>query len=380
VDRDRFPGLRDGWVRLDWPAGTQMVGAAIDAAAAWMRSGLSANHGGAFRQSQATDALVADARAACAELLGAAPEGIAFAESMTSMTMRVAAAAGRTLGPGDEVVVTRLDHDGNVRPWVIAAERAGATVRWVEPEPATLDLPPGRVASALTPRTRWVAVTAASNVVGTAPDVGAIAAAAHEVGARIYVDAVAAVPHLRVRLDEWGADALVCSAYKWYGPHVGVLAARPALLAELHPDKLAPSSDAAPERWELGTPPYEALSAVRAAARFMLDRVVPTGWAEERRLGARMDAGLRALPRVTVHGRRAEGDSPTSFFSVSGRRPRAVAEALAAERIAVWNGNSYALELSRLLGLEPDGAVRAGLVHYNEEADVDRLLEAVARL
>jgi cysteine desulfurase family protein (TIGR01976 family) len=380
VDRERFPGLRDDWVRLDGPAGTQAVDSAIEAATAWWRSGDPANAHGPFPQAAATDALVWSARQVCADLLGGEPHGIVFGESMTSLTMRVAAAVGRTLGPGDEVVVTRLDHDGNVRPWVVAAGRAGATVRFAEPDPDTLALRPDHVAAVLSERTRWVAFTATSNVVGTAPDVAALCDVARDAGARTYVDAVATAPHRRIDRRGWGADAVVCSAYKWYGPHLGVLSADPDLLAGLHPDKLVPSPDTVPERWELGTLPFEQLAAAHAAARFVLDRVVPLGWAEEQALGDKLDAGLRAVDGIDVLGERRPGDAPTRWFTVAGIEPETVARRLAEQRIAVWAGTNYAWEISHWLGLGDAGAVRAGLVHYNEAADVDRLLDALARI
>jgi cysteine desulfurase family protein (TIGR01976 family) len=379
VDRERFPGLRDGWVRLDGPAGTQALDDAIEAAVAWWRSGDPANAHGPFPQAAATDALVWSTRQACAELLGGQPEGIAFGGSMTSMTMRFAAAVGRTLGPGDEVVVTRLDHDGNVRPWMVAAERAGATVHFAEPDRDTLALEPAHVAAVLSERTRWVAFTATSNVTGTAPDVAAICRLARDAGARTYVDAVAATPHRRIDRRGWGADAVVCSAYKWYGPHVGVLSADPALLAGLHPDKLVPSPDTVPERWELGTLPFEQLAGVRAAARFMLDRVIPHGWVEEQALGDKLDAGLRAIDGVAVLGERRPGDAPTRWFTVAGVEPEDTARRLAEHRVAVWSGTNYAWEIAHWLGLGDAGAVRAGLVHYNDATDVDRLLDALAR-
>jgi selenocysteine lyase/cysteine desulfurase len=377
MDRERFPGLADGWVRFDGPAGTQAVDDAIEAPAAWWRSGSPANAHGPFPQADATDALVWSAREACGELLGSTPESIVFGESMTSLTLRFAAAVGRTLGPGDEVVVTRLDHDGNVRPWVIAAQRAGAVVRFAEPDAKTLALGPEHVAAAITERTRWIAVTATSNVVGTASDVAAICALAREAGARTYVDAVAAAPHRRIDRRGWDADAVVCSAYKWYGPHTGVLTADPQLLGELTPDKLVPSPDTVPDRWELGTLPFEQLASLRAAARFMLDRVVPLGWAEEQALGDRLDAELRAIDGVTVLGERRPGDAPTRWFTVAGLDPEEVAGRLAERRIAVWAGTNYAWEISHWLGLGDAGAVRAGLVHYNDADDVDRFLEAL---
>ena len=295
---------------------------------------------------------------------------------MTALTMRFSAAAGRTLGPGDEVVCTRLDHDANVRPWVIAAERAGATVRFAEPEQGTLELPASAVEAVLSERTRWVAVTAASNAVGTVPDLPGIVAAAHRAGARVYVDAVHASPHRPMDFAGLGADALACSAYKWFGPHVGVLCAEPELLGELTPDKLKPSSDGVPQRWELGTLPFEALAGVAAAAQY----TASLGWdavlEHERALLEQARDGLAAIEGVTLYGDARER-TPTLMFNVGGVPPEDVAAALAEREIAVWDGNYYAWELERFLGIAPAGAVRAGFVHYNDARDAERLLDAV---
>jgi selenocysteine lyase/cysteine desulfurase len=231
----------------------------------------------------------------------------------------------------------------------------------------------------LSERTRWIAVTAASNAVGTIPDLPAIVAVAHDAGARVYVDAVHAAPHRPIDVAALGCDALVCSAYKWFGPHIGVLWARPDLLEALHPDKLRPSPDEIPDRFELGTLPFESLAGVRAAADFMLSLDRDALRAHEDALLARMLDGLRGIGGVTVYG--AAGDrAPTLMFNVAGRTATDVARALAAERIAVWHGNYYALELSEHLGLEPEGAVRAGAVAYTGEEDVRRLLDVVERL
>jgi cysteine desulfurase family protein (TIGR01976 family) len=379
MHRTRFPGLSDGWARLDGAAGTQMVDDAIEEMAAWMRSGHAANHGGAFQAAERTDALVDEARASVGRLLGAGPEGIVFGPSMTALTMRFAAAACRSLQPGDEIVLTRLDHDANVAPWLIAAARAGVEVRFAEPERETLELPAAAVEAVLSPRTRWVAVTAASNAVGTIPDLPGIVEAAHAAGARVFLDAVHATPHRAIDVAALGCDALACSAYKWFGPHIGILWARPDLLGELSPDKLRPSPDTVPERWELGTLPFESLIGVRAAADFVarLDREELR--AHEDRLLAQMVEGLGALDGVTVHGA-ARDRTATVMFTVAGHCSHDVAAHLARAEIAVWHGNYYALELSRWLGLEPDGALRAGVVAYNDGDEVDRLLEAVAEL
>jgi cysteine desulfurase family protein (TIGR01976 family) len=379
MHRTRFPGLSDGWARLDGAAGTQMVDDAIEEMAAWMRSGHSANLGGAFQAAERTDALVDQARASVARLLGASAEAIVFGPSMTALTMRFSAAACRALQPGDEIVCTRLDHDANVAPWLIAAARAGAEVRFAEPEADTLELPAAAVEAVLSERTRWVAVTAASNAVGTIPDLDGIVAAAHAAGARVFVDAVHATPHRPIDVAALGADALACSAYKWFGPHIGILWARPELLADLGPDKLRPSPDTVPERWELGTLPFESLIGVRAAADFVLALDREELRAHEDRLLAQMVEGLGGLDGVRLHGG-ARDRTATVMFTVEGHTSHDVAAHLARAEVAVWHGNYYALELSRWLGLEPAGALRAGVVAYNDRDDVDRLLEAVAEL
>jgi cysteine desulfurase family protein (TIGR01976 family) len=379
MHRDRFPGLADGWARLDGPAGTQMVDDAIEAMAAFMRSGDNANHGGAFRAAQRTDELIEGARATVGALLGGDPRGVVFGPSMTALTMRFAATVGRTLQVDDEIVCSRLDHDANVAPWLIAAGRAGAHVRFAEPERGTLELPASAVEAVLGERTRWVAVTAASNAVGTIPDLPGIVAAAHHVGARVYVDAVHAAPHREIDVAAVGCDALACSAYKWFGPHVGILWARPELLADLQPDKLRPSPDNVPDRWELGTQPFEALAGVRAAAGFVMALDREAVRAHESRLLGRMVEGLGTLDGVTLYGA-ARDRTSTVMFTVAGRSSTEVARELARAEVAVWDGNYYALELARWLDLEREGAVRAGVVAYNDERDVDRLLEAVAGL
>jgi cysteine desulfurase family protein (TIGR01976 family) len=380
MNRERFPGLaHETWARLDGPAGTQMVDSAIEAMDAWMRSGRGANHGGQFAAAHATDELIETARASTGALLGAPAQEIVFGSAFTTLTMAFAGAVGRTLRPGDEIVCTRLDHDANVRPWVIHAERNGATVRFADPEPGALDLPASAVEAVLSDRTRWVAVTHASNAVGTIPDLAGIIAAAHAAGAYVYIDAVHAAPHREIDVAALGCDALACSAYKWFGPHVGVQWARRELLEALTPDKLLPSPDTVPDRWENGTPPFESLAGVAAAA----DYTRTLGWdavrAHEEHLLAGALEGLDALPKVTVHGR-ARDRTPTLMFTVDGLTSTEAAIRLAEREVAVWDGNYYAHELERFLGLAPHGAVRAGFVHYNDERDLERLLDAVESL
>ena len=293
--------------------------------------------------------------------------------------------------------MSRLDHDANVRPWVQAAQQAGAVVRWAEVDPATGELPSGQYAGLIGDRTRLVAVTAASNVIGTRPDVAAITAMARAAGALSYVDGVHATPHVPVDVRALGADFYATSAYKWSGPHVGTVIASPALLETVHPDKLVPSSDDVPWRFELGTPPFASFAGVTAAVHHLAgltagqagqsgslrDRVIASMTEVERheqKLFEVMLTGLDGMAHVTMYGKPASRTA-TAYFTVAGRTPQQVAEHLASRRINVWHGHNYAWELTGVLGIREAGsAVRAGLVHYNDAADVDRLLTAVAEL
>ena len=402
--RALYPALADGDAYLDGAAGTQVPVSVIEAVAAAYRTGMG-NLGGAFAASGRADAIVARARAAVADLVGAVPGGVVFGPSATALAYRMADALSRGWTAGDDIVVSRLDHDANVRPWIQAAGRAGVTVKWAEVDLVTGELPAGQYAELVGPRTRLVAVTAASNAIGTRPDVAAIAAFAHAAGALCYVDGVHATPHAPVDVTALGADFYATSAYKWSGPHLAALAASPDLLETVWPDKLAPSSNAVPWRFERGTLPFADLAGVTAAVDHLAalaPRPVPgsgpagpAGPAASRRqrvlasmaaveahesaLFARLLGGLAEFDYVTLHGKAARR-APTAFFSVAGVTPRAAAEYLASRRVNVWDGDNYAYELCTALGLEPDGAVRAGLVHYNDATDVDRLLEGVAEL
>jgi cysteine desulfurase family protein (TIGR01976 family) len=299
-----------------------------------------------------------------------------------------------TWAPGDEVVVSQLDHDANVRPWLSAAARAGAVVRFAEVDVATGELLAEQYAELVGERTRLVAVTAASNVLGTRPDVPAISAIAHRAGALTYVDGVHATPHGPVDVAALGADIYATSAYKWCGPHVGALVARPELLERLRPDKLKPSDDGVPWRFETGTLPIADLAGVAAAVAHLaaLDPAA-TGTRRQRLLASMsaaqehelalfetMLAGLAAMPRVTLYGKPARRTA-TAYFTVAGYPPGEVARHLAERRVNVWHGHNYAWELTGLLGIrDRGGAVRAGLVHYNDRDDVNRLLAGVAEL
>jgi cysteine desulfurase family protein (TIGR01976 family) len=262
--RALYPALADGYAYLDGAAGTQVPTGVIDAITDAYRGGLG-NAGGAFPASRRSAAITARCRLAIAELVGGVPDGVVLGPNMTTLTYRFAHTLAATWRPGDEIVLSRLDHDANVRPWVQAAQRAQATVRWARFDPASGELPAGQYDELIGARTRLVAVTAASNVLGTRPDVAAITAKAHAAGALAYVDGVHATAHGPTDVAALGADFYATSAYKWSGPHIGAVIADPDLLATLRPDKLLPSPDTVPERFETGTPPYADLAAAAAA-------------------------------------------------------------------------------------------------------------------
>ena len=387
--RAAFPALGDGIAHFDGPGGSQVPRQVADAVAGALTAGVS-NRGTVTAAERRADDLTVGARAAIADLLGADPRGVVFGRSMTQLTYDVSRALAKGWGPGDEVVVTRLDHDANIRPWVQAAEAAGATVRWAGFDRTTGDLHPAGVTALLTDRTRLVAVTGGSNLLGTRPDLRVIAAAAHAAGALVYVDGVHLTPHAPVDVLALGADLFACSPYKFFGPHLGALVADPALLEAIRPDKLLPSTDAVPERFELGTLPYELLAGVTATVDFIADLVPGDGTRRERvvasmtaverhedRLFARLLEGLRAMDQVTVHAA-PRRRTPTTLFSVDGKPAREVYERLATLGVNAPAGSFYALEASRWIGLGDTGAVRAGLAPYTDVDDVDRLLAGIA--
>jgi cysteine desulfurase family protein (TIGR01976 family) len=391
--RALYPALADGYAYLDGAAGTQVPATVVEAIAGAYRAGIG-NVGGAFPASGRSDELVAGCRRAVADLVGGEPAGVVLGPNMTTLTYRLANALAGGWGPGDEVVVSRLDHDANVRPWLQAAARVGAVVRWAEVDPATGELPAGQYEGLVGERTRLVAVSAASNVLGTRPDLAAICATAHAAGALTYVDGVHAAAHGPVDAAALGADLYATSAYKWSGPHVGAVVADPALLETLRPDKLASSPDRVPERFEQGTSPFADFAGVVAAVDHLASLDPDATGTRRQRLLASMAAaeayelelfgmllgGLEAMSHVTLYGKAARRTA-TAYFTVAGHTPRQVAERLAARRVNVWNGHNYAWELTGVLAIrDAGGAVRAGLVHYNTRDEVDRLLEGVAEL
>jgi cysteine desulfurase family protein (TIGR01976 family) len=392
--RGLFPGLADGYAHLEGADGTLMPESVAHAISTAVRLPVSPR-GGVFPASGRAEALTAAARAAIADLVGGVPAGVVLGPSMTTLTWHVARALARTWRPGDEVVVSRLDHDANVRPWVQLAKEAGVTVRWAEVDIETGELPAWQYDDLVTDRTRVVALTAASHVLGTRPDVAAIAARAHAVGALTYVDAVHAAPHTFVDAAELGADFLAVSGYTICGPHVSAVVASPDLLGRLEPDRLLPAPDRVPERFEEGTPPFELYAGLSAA----VDHLAGLGGGEARggrrdrlrasmaavatyeaRLFERLDGALRAMPHVQVLPAPA-GRTPTLSLTVPRSRPRRVVAELSRRGVCAWDGDGYARELFDALGVtEAGGAVRLGIVHYNTVDEVDRAVDAIGAL
>ena len=402
--RGEFPALgreQDGRpvVFLDGPGGTQVPQRLIDAVARYLTD-TNANAGGAFVTSEASDAIVEEAHAAVADFLGAAsPDEIKFGANMSTLTLHIGRSIGATLSPGDEIVVTTLDHEANVSTWEAMAADRGLTVRKVDirPDDVTLDLED--LESKLSARTKLVAVGYASNAVGTINPVREIVARAHEVGALTYVDAVAYVPHGPIDVRALDTDFLVCSAYKWFGPHLGALYGKADVLDALPAFKVRPAHD----RFETGTAAFESIAGTLAATDYLreLGRRFgePTDGRRrseliaamiaiveyERDLARRLIDGLGAIGGVAIHGivdpARASERAPTVSISIDGVHPRAAAEAMGRDGIFVWDGDFYATGLIERLGKAADGGVlRLGLVHYNTAVEVDRALEAVERL
>jgi cysteine desulfurase family protein (TIGR01976 family) len=387
--RAQLPALAEGAAHFDGPGGSQVPVAVARAVHDTLVAAV-ANRGSVTAAEKRADGIVVRCRQSLADLLGADPRGIVLGRSMTQLTYDMSRTLSRSWRPGDEVVVTRLDHDANIRPWVQAAAASGATVRWVDFDPATGELAPEAVAGALSERTRLVAVTAASNLIGTRPDVPAIAALVHDAGALLYVDGVHYTAHAPVDVAALGADVFVCSPYKFMGPHCGVLAAAPALLESLHPDKLLPSTDVVPERFELGTLPYELMAGTAAAVDVIAGLVTQVEGgrrarvlasmaaveAHEDRLRDRIETGLAAMPAVTVWSRAAVR-TPTLLLTFADRPAAQVYAGLAEHGVNAPAGSFYALEASRHLGLGDTGGLRIGLAPYSDDTDVDRLLDGL---
>ncbi|MCA9175292.1 MAG: cysteine desulfurase-like protein [Planctomycetales bacterium] len=391
-------------VYFDGPAGTQTPIAVIDAIGNYLRR-CNANHGGLFATSRESDQLLHETHEAVAALLGADdPDTVSFGANMTTLTFAFSRALSRTWAPGDEVIVTRLDHDANVTPWTLAARDAGATVKTVElTESLTLDIEDFR--SKLSERTKLVAVGAASNSTGAINPVRAIADAAHAAGALVFVDAVHYAPHQLLDVRQMDCDFLACSAYKFFGPHVGILWGRREWMESLEPYKVRPAANRIPDRWMTGTQNHECLAGVKAAVEYLAEVAALAGDSvvaataplrerlvesyrhiqeHERSLCGRLLAGIAELPAIRVWGeadpQRQEARVSTLSITHRERSSTDVATHLAERGVFAWNGNYYALNLTESLGLEPDGMVRLGIVHYNTEEEVDYVLSCLREL
>ncbi|WP_247826816.1 cysteine desulfurase-like protein [Arthrobacter antioxidans] len=388
--RAHFPALLTGTAYFDGPGGTQtptVVGTAIADAI----TGPLSNRGFGMGSESNAESAVGRFRAAMADLLGAHPRGVVYGRSATQLAYDFSRHLAKTWQPGDEVVVSRLDHDSNIRPWLQAAAAVGATVRWIDFDPDTTEIDEASVAAAITERTKLVAITAASNLLGTKPPVRRIADAAHTVGALVYVDGVHYTAHAAVDVKALGSDFFACSPYKFLGPHCGVLVADPDLLESLQPDKLLPSTNEVPERFEFGTLPYEIMAGATVAVDFLA--AIAPGAATSRRarllasthvvdeyelaLRSRIEAGLAGLgDAVTLHSK-AQDRTPTLLVTFPGRSSANAYRFLAERNILAPAGSFYAYEAFRRLDLEDSAALRIGLAPYNNDDDVDRLLAAL---
>jgi cysteine desulfurase family protein (TIGR01976 family) len=399
--RERFPALartQEGGpiVFADAPGGTQVPRSVSEAITRYLHESNSNTHG-VFATSLETDAVIAHARRAAADFLRSDPDEVVFGQNATTLLFSISRALGRTLGPGDELVVTRLDHDANVAPWLALAEDTGATVRYVDFDDADCTLDLDSLDTALSPRTKVVAFTLASNAVGTITPAEEIARRAHDAGAIAVADAVHIAQHRTIDVRALGADLLACSPYKFFGPHLGVLFGRHALLEELRPYKVRPSRNTVPERWETGTLPHESLAGLIAAVDYIADLSpnaerrpsVLAGMEvirdHEAELSARFLSGVREIDAVQLYGiadpARVDERTPTFAIRLGDEAPIETARRLADRGIYVWDGDYYALEVMERLGLRSaGGAVRIGFCHYNTLEEVDRVLDALGEM
>ena len=387
----RFPGLANGWARFDGPAGTQMVDVAIRAMSDWASSGHNANTGGSFLAAEECDALLARTRDVVGQLLNADPRGICLGANMTTMTFAFTRAIARTFTPNDRVVGTMLDHDANVSPWRVACETSGAEHVLAPFDVDSGILDPARVIELITPNTKWVAITGASNLIGTKPSVRAIADRAHAVGALAWVDGVHHAAHEFVDVTALGADFYVCSPYKFLGPHCAVLGASPDLLEAIVPDKLLPATNVVPERFEFGTLPYEMMAGATAAVDFIA-AIAPGGattrrerlrasyeaiHAHETRLRKRIEVAVAELGEWYEMHSRAADRTPTLLATVAGGRSAEASRFLAARNVQAPAGSFYAYEAFMHLGTADTHGLRMGLAPYNDDSDVDRLIDGL---
>jgi cysteine desulfurase family protein (TIGR01976 family) len=390
--RAQFPALNSGTAFFDGPGGSQVPKSVGDAMAKTITSAIS-NRGTTTKAEQNADSVVLSFRSAVADLLNCDPAGVVYGRSWTQITYDFSRTLAKSWKVGDEIIVTRLDHDSNVRPWVQAAEAVGATVKWAEIDTATGELAPEVIGNLLTSKTKLVAVTGASNVLGTRPNIPAISKLVHAVGALFYVDGVHLTPHTLIDMKTLGADFYGFSSYKLFGPHCAAIAAEPELLRTLNNDKLLPATSEVPERFEFGTLPYEIMAGVTAAIDFIADvipnqsgtrraKIVASMISMERyeeELFRYMDGKLRGLPKIKVYSN-ASHRTPTAFFTFDGLNSSDVYKHLASKNVNAPASNFYGLEACLSLGLGDAGAIRAGLAPYSTREDVDRLISGISEL
>jgi cysteine desulfurase family protein (TIGR01976 family) len=392
--RSQFPALSSGAIFLDNPGGTQVAQQTLNRMTDYLVR-TNANHEGAFKTSRESDAVVDAARTAVADFLGAArPEEIVFGQNMTSLTLHISRSLARTLKAGDEIVVTRLDHDANISPWLLIAEDRGCTVRWVEIDPEDCTWSIEALKAQITDRTKLVAIGYASNAVGTINPVAEAVKIAHAAGAFVYVDAVQYAPHGSIDVRALDCDFLVCSAYKFFGPHTGMLYGKYQLLEDLKAYKVRPAHNEPPHKFETGTQSFESIAGVHGALEYF--ESLGTGETRRQRLVNAMTAikeyeltlsralieGLSAIKGLHIWGitdlNELDRRVPTVSFTLDGWAPRDVAAELDKHNIYVWDGNYYALAVTERLGLEDKGGmVRVGAAHYNTLEEVQQLVEAV---
>ena len=390
--RAHFSALNTGLAFFDGPGGSQVpdvVGAAIAAAITKPISNRNVN----TESEKNAEEYVLGFRKAVADLIDVDPRGVVYGRSWTQLSYDFSRTLAKNWGPGDEVVVSRLDHDSNIRPWIQAAEAVGATVRWAEFDVETSELTVAAVESVLSPKTKLVAITGAGNTIGTRPDLKAIGVAVHKVGALFYVDGVHLTPHAAISAKEIGADFYGFSFYKLMGPHCAALAASPELLESLNNDKLLPATNIVPERFEFGTLPYEIMAGCIAAVDFIAEMAPGNGVTRREKIVNSMNAlekyedelleylesSVAALPGVTMYGH-AKHRTPTIYFSFAGHDSVGIYKAMALKSVTLPASNFYALEVSRKLGLGDAGALRAGLAPYSTKDDVDRLIAGLKEL
>jgi cysteine desulfurase family protein (TIGR01976 family) len=401
--RAQFPALSSGAIFLDNPGGTQVAQQTLKRMTDYLVH-TNANHEGAFKTSRESDAIVDAARAAVADFLGAArPEEIIFGQNMTSLTLHMSRSLARTLNAGDEIVVTRLDHDANIAPWLLVAEDRSCTVRWVEFDPEDCTWNVDALQRQITGKTKIVAIGYASNAVGTINPVAEAIKIAHEAGALVYVDAVQYAPHGPIDVQALDCDFLACSAYKFFGPHTGMLYGKHHWLEVLKAYKVRPAHDEPPHKFETGTQSFESIAGVHGALEYFewLGRQTTDGRLQTRReslvgamtamkeyeitLSRALIEGLSSIKGLHIWGitdpAQLDRRVPTVSFTLDGWQPRDVAAALDKHNIYVWDGNYYALAVTERLGLEDKGGmVRVGAAHYNTVEEVAKLIDAVKAL